>query len=120
MDRLHSRYLEIAADLRERIYRGVYVPGANLPRLQDLAAEFDANRDTIGRAITVLESEGLVWAVPPGGAPRCATACPARGGFGATSLSATLQPTVPATAFPALPGRRFGFTTSLRSRGTKS
>jgi DNA-binding GntR family transcriptional regulator len=64
MDRPHSRYLEIAADLRERIHRGVYVPGANLPRLQDLAAEFDANRDTIGRAITVLESEGLVWAVP--------------------------------------------------------
>jgi GntR family transcriptional regulator len=64
MDRPHSRYLDIAADLRERIYRGVYTPGVNLPRTQDLAEEFEANRDTIGRAITVLESEGLVWAVP--------------------------------------------------------
>jgi len=49
MDRPHSGYRDIAADLRERIRRGVYAPGANLPRMQDLAAEFDANRDTIGR-----------------------------------------------------------------------
>lgn len=64
MDRPHARYLDIAADLRERIHRGVYAPGANLPRMQDLAAEFEANRDTVGRAISILESEGLVWAVP--------------------------------------------------------
>jgi DNA-binding GntR family transcriptional regulator len=67
MDRPHARYRDIAADLRERIRSGMYAPGANLPRMQDLAAEFDTNRDTIGRAITVLESEGLVWAVPPAG-----------------------------------------------------
>jgi GntR family transcriptional regulator len=64
MDRPHSRYLDIAAELRERIYRGEYQPGSNLPRLRDLAAEFGANRDTIARSIAVLESEGLVWAVP--------------------------------------------------------
>ncbi len=31
MDRPHSRYLDIAAELRERIHRGVYAPGAHLP-----------------------------------------------------------------------------------------
>ncbi|HEY2442834.1 MAG TPA: GntR family transcriptional regulator [Streptosporangiaceae bacterium] len=60
----HSRYLDIAAELRARIRRGEWEPGANLPRMKDLATELTANRDTVGRAIAVLESEGLVWAVP--------------------------------------------------------
>jgi GntR family transcriptional regulator len=62
--RQHSRYLDIAADLRERIQAGEWAPGANLPRLSDLAGEYGANRDTVGRAVAVLEAEGLVWAVP--------------------------------------------------------
>jgi GntR family transcriptional regulator len=60
----HSRYLDIAAELRARIRSGEWEPGANLPRLKDLATQFGANPDTVGRAIGVLESEGLVWAVP--------------------------------------------------------
>lgn len=60
----HSRYLDIAADLRKRIQAGEWVPGANLPRMKDLADEYGANRDTVGRAVAVLEAEGLVWAVP--------------------------------------------------------
>jgi DNA-binding GntR family transcriptional regulator len=62
-----SRYLDIAAELRERILRGDYPPASHLPPLRDLAVEFGANRDTIGRAVAVLESEGLVWAVPKRG-----------------------------------------------------
>src|SRR3954468_7798463 len=42
---------------------GGWPPAARLPRLDDLAAEYGANRDTIGRAIAVLETEGYVWAV---------------------------------------------------------
>src|SRR3981081_2118460 len=60
----HSRYRDIAADMRVRIRNGEWEPGANLPRMKDLATEFGANPDTVGRAIAVLESEGLVWAVP--------------------------------------------------------
>ena len=60
----HSRYLGIAAGLRSRIEGGEWEPGSNLPRMQDLAAEYGVNRDTLGRAIAVLETEGLVWAVP--------------------------------------------------------
>lgn len=60
---VHSRYLDLAAQIRTRIEAGEWEPGARLPRLDDFAAQYDANRDTIGRAIGVLESEGFVWAV---------------------------------------------------------
>ena len=56
---VHSRYQEIAAQLRGRIEAGEWEPGARLPRLDDFAAEYGANRDTIGRAIGVLETEGF-------------------------------------------------------------
>jgi GntR family transcriptional regulator len=60
---VHSRYLDIASEIRARIEAGEWEPGARLPRLDDFAAEYKANRDTVGRAIAVLESEGYVWAV---------------------------------------------------------
>ncbi|WP_405432154.1 GntR family transcriptional regulator [Micromonospora sp. NBC_00617] len=60
---VHSRYLNIASMIRERIEAGEWEPGARLPTLNDLAAEYDANRDTVGRAIALLETEGYVWAV---------------------------------------------------------
>jgi GntR family transcriptional regulator len=50
--------------MRERILAGEWEPGANLPRIADLAAQYEVNRDTMGRAIAILESQGLVWAVP--------------------------------------------------------
>jgi DNA-binding GntR family transcriptional regulator len=60
---VHSRYLDIASQIRARIEGGEWESGAKLPRLDDFAAQYGANRDTIGRAIGVLESEGFVWAV---------------------------------------------------------
>ncbi|RJL20199.1 GntR family transcriptional regulator [Bailinhaonella thermotolerans] len=60
---VHSRYLDIAGQIRTRIEAGEWEPGAKLPRLDDFAVEYEANRDTIGRAIAALESEGYVWAV---------------------------------------------------------
>jgi len=60
---VHSRYLDIADKIRERIEAGEWAPGARLPRLDDFAAEYRANRDTVGRAIAALETEGYVWAV---------------------------------------------------------
>ena len=59
-----SRYLDIAADLRTRILEAEWEPGAKLPRMADLARHYDVNRDTLARAIALLEAEGLVWAVP--------------------------------------------------------
>jgi GntR family transcriptional regulator len=60
---VHSRYLDIAAKIRARIEAGEWSPGDKLPRLDDFAAQYGANRDTIGRAIGALETEGFVWAV---------------------------------------------------------
>ncbi|MFY1649902.1 GntR family transcriptional regulator [Solwaraspora sp. WMMB762] len=60
---VHSRYLDIAGKIRERIEAGEWEPGARLPRLDDFAVEYGANRDTVGRAIAALETEGYVWAV---------------------------------------------------------
>jgi GntR family transcriptional regulator len=60
---VHSRYQDIASKIRERIEAGEWEPGARLPRLDDFAEEYGANRDTIGRAIALLETEGYVWAV---------------------------------------------------------
>jgi GntR family transcriptional regulator len=62
--RPHSVYRDIADELRKRIIAGEWEPGANLPRMKELATEFGVNRDTVGRAVAVLEAEGLVWAVP--------------------------------------------------------
>ena len=59
-----SRYLDIAGDLRTRILSGEWEPGANLPRMTDLARRYGVNRDTLARAIAILEAEGLLWAVP--------------------------------------------------------
>jgi DNA-binding GntR family transcriptional regulator len=59
-----GRYLEIAADLRTRILGGEWEPGAKLARMADLGREYGVNRDTVARAIAILEAEGLLWAVP--------------------------------------------------------
>lgn len=57
--------MDIAAQLRERILAGEWAAGTTLPRLDLLAVEFDADKNTISRAISeVLEPEGLVWSVP--------------------------------------------------------
>ena len=35
--------------------------------LSDLARGYGVNRDTLARAVAILEAEGLVWAVPQWG-----------------------------------------------------
>src|SRR4051794_16516332 len=60
---VHSRYLDLAAKIRARIEEGEWEPGARLPTLDAFAAEYSANRDTVGRAISALEAQGVVWAV---------------------------------------------------------
>jgi DNA-binding GntR family transcriptional regulator len=60
---VHGRYLDIASEIRNRIEAGEWQPGTRLPTLDDFAAQYDANRSTIHRAIDVLETEGYVWAV---------------------------------------------------------
>lgn len=63
----NSRYREIAASLRARVLAGEFEPGSTLPTIDELAAEFSADKNTILRAIGVLEAEGLLRAVPKRG-----------------------------------------------------
>ena len=56
--RSQSRLLdEVAQALRERIYAGVYAPGATL-RQEKIAAEFGISRTPLREALRVLERDG--------------------------------------------------------------
>jgi DNA-binding GntR family transcriptional regulator len=65
--RAHSRYRTIAEAIKARIEDEEWKAGDKLPTLNDFADEYDANRDTVGRAIAVLESEGYVLAIQGSG-----------------------------------------------------
>ena len=51
---------QLADRLRERIVTGEYVPGQRFPSVRDLAAEAGVNPNTMQRALTQLESDGLL------------------------------------------------------------
>jgi GntR family transcriptional regulator len=53
-------YLRIAATLADRVTCGVYSPGGRLPSQSELCREFGVSPMTLRRALTMLESQGLV------------------------------------------------------------
>lgn len=53
-------YRRIVDDLRAEITAGQRAPGERLPSEHDLAAQYEASRPTVRRAIAVLKAEGLV------------------------------------------------------------
>ncbi|GAB2505146.1 GntR family transcriptional regulator [Nocardia heshunensis] len=55
-----SGYREVAANLREAINQGEYLPGTTLPKQEELAERFGVNIKTIRQAVGQLEAEGLV------------------------------------------------------------
>lgn len=56
-------YRDIAAELRQQISEGRYMPGDKLPMLTELQAQYGAGYQTVRSAIALLEQEGLVVAV---------------------------------------------------------
>jgi GntR family transcriptional regulator len=54
------KYQQIADRLRAQIGSGALEPGQRLPSEPDLAAEYDASRNTVRLAIAVLINQGLV------------------------------------------------------------
>lgn len=52
-------YKEIADELRAQIERGKYQPGEKIPSQSALMAEFDAGRETVTKALRLLEDLGL-------------------------------------------------------------
>jgi GntR family transcriptional regulator len=56
----HPKYQQIADRLRAQIGSGVLEPGQRLPSEPELAAEYDASRNTVRLAIALLINQGLV------------------------------------------------------------
>lgn len=56
-------YRELAAALRRAIQAGAYPAGSTLPKQDELAKEYGVNINTVRKAVSVLEAEGLVTPV---------------------------------------------------------
>jgi GntR family transcriptional regulator len=56
----HPKYQQIAEQLRAQITSGALAPGQRLPSEPDLAAQYDASRNTVRLAIALLTNQGLV------------------------------------------------------------
>ena len=54
-------YSQLIQRLTEAIVSGVYAPGEKLPSVRELALEVGVNPNTVQRALTELEREGLVF-----------------------------------------------------------
>ncbi len=53
-------YAQISEILRQNILSGKYEPGARLPSVRELAAEAAVNPNTMQKAFSQLEQEGLI------------------------------------------------------------
>ena len=56
------RYVQLSDLFRQKIARGIWSSGHQLPTLEELVREFDVARVTVRQAVDVLEREGLVLA----------------------------------------------------------
>lgn len=56
-------YRELASALREAIQAGTYPADSTLPKQDEIAAEHGVNINTVRKAVSVLEAEGLVTPV---------------------------------------------------------
>lgn len=54
------KYLQIAGYLRDQIVRGDLAPGADVPSVRELAAEWNVARPTASKALDALRQQGLV------------------------------------------------------------
>jgi len=55
-------YIQLQEIIKQNIVSGTYRPGDKLPTVRDLAIEAAVNPNTLQRALTELEREGLVYA----------------------------------------------------------
>ncbi len=54
-------YAQIVDRLKHEIVSGFYPPGSRLPSVRDLAAQASVNPNTMQRALSALESGGLIF-----------------------------------------------------------
>ena len=115
-------YTQLIAQIQQRIVGGLLGPGARLPSVRDLAAEAGVNPNTMQRALTELEREGIVHSQrtpggpvgPVGGGPQP----PARGGAAPAAGQRFFGGDVPA-GLPAGGDPCPHYTGSRRERGRR-
>jgi len=57
-------YMRLAALIREQIASGTLVPGGRVPSIAVLRRAHGHSRQTVGKAMRILESDGLIYPVP--------------------------------------------------------
>jgi DNA-binding GntR family transcriptional regulator len=57
-------YMRLAALLRDQIASGTLAPGTRLPSIAVLRRHHGHSRQTVGKAMRILEGEGLIYRVP--------------------------------------------------------
>ena len=60
-DRHTPVYLQIADRIRNEIIKGTYEPNSQIPSVRQLALEAAVNPNTVQRALSALEAEGLIY-----------------------------------------------------------
>ena len=54
-------YAQLVEQVKQKIITGVYPPGSKMPSVLELAAEASVNPNTMQRAFSQLEQEGLLY-----------------------------------------------------------
>lgn len=62
-----SVYLQLIDIIKQKIMSGEYQPGQRLPSVRELAADAAVNPNTMQRALTELEREGLLYTLRTSG-----------------------------------------------------
>lgn len=62
-----SVYLKIMDDIKRRIALGLVVKDERLPSCRELAFELGVNPNTVQRAYSALEDEGIIYTLPKKG-----------------------------------------------------
>ena len=57
-------YMRLAALIRDQIASGTLAPGSRLPSIAVLRRQHGHSRQTVGKAMAILASEGLIYRVP--------------------------------------------------------
>ncbi len=60
-ERHGTLYAQVASVIRQRVRSGVWAAGQQIPTLEELEREFGVARVTLRQALSLLESEGLIW-----------------------------------------------------------
>jgi DNA-binding GntR family transcriptional regulator len=58
------RYMRLAATLRTQIADGTFARDERIPSIRDLCEDHHLSRQTAGKALRLLEREGLIHRVP--------------------------------------------------------